>query len=83
MNDSVGVACLPQAGEILAHGTHCFISGWGNLYSKVPATPLSRRLSPGLDYFEHTVQFVRTLTYVLESVHHVAAGRHMQARLGL
>ena len=35
MNDSVGVACLPAAGEILAHGTSCYISGWGNLYSNV------------------------------------------------
>lgn len=35
MNDSVGVACLPEAGEILTHGTPCFISGWGNLYSNV------------------------------------------------
>lgn len=33
MNDSVGVACLPEAEEILAHGTPCYISGWGNLYS--------------------------------------------------
>lgn len=35
MNDSVGVACLPEAGEIPAHGTPCYISGWGNLYSNV------------------------------------------------
>lgn len=33
MSDSVGPACIPEAGEILAHGTPCFISGWGNLYS--------------------------------------------------
>ncbi|XP_036971411.1 proproteinase E-like [Acanthopagrus latus] len=36
MNDSVGVACLPAAGEILAHGTSCYISGWGNLYTHGP-----------------------------------------------
>lgn len=35
MNDNVGVACLPAAGEILTHGTSCYISGWGNLYSNV------------------------------------------------
>lgn len=34
MTDSVGVACLPEAGETLAPGTACYISGWGNLYSK-------------------------------------------------
>lgn len=37
MTDSVGVACLPEAGEILPPGTDCYISGWGNLYSKVAA----------------------------------------------
>lgn len=35
MNGSVGVACLPEAGEIPTHGTPCYISGWGNLYSNV------------------------------------------------
>ncbi|KAG7228884.1 hypothetical protein INR49_008662, partial [Caranx melampygus] len=35
MNDSVSVACLPEPGEILSHGTPCYISGWGNLYSNV------------------------------------------------
>lgn len=38
MSDSVGVACLPAAGEILAHGTPCYLSGWGNLYSNVPVS---------------------------------------------
>ncbi|XP_067370415.1 chymotrypsin-like elastase family member 3B isoform X1 [Channa argus] len=36
MTDSVGVACLPTAGEILTHGTPCYISGWGNLYTHGP-----------------------------------------------
>ncbi|TMS20876.1 Sodium-dependent phosphate transport protein 2B [Larimichthys crocea] len=36
MSDSVGVACLPEAGEIPAHGTPCYISGWGNLYTHGP-----------------------------------------------
>ncbi|XP_054585994.1 chymotrypsin-like elastase family member 3B [Nothobranchius furzeri] len=36
LNDSVGVACLPAAGEILAHETPCFITGWGNLYTHGP-----------------------------------------------
>uniref|UniRef100_A0A3Q1FT50 Peptidase S1 domain-containing protein n=1 Tax=Acanthochromis polyacanthus TaxID=80966 RepID=A0A3Q1FT50_9TELE len=36
MNDSVGVACLPEAGEIPPHGTPCHISGWGNLYTHGP-----------------------------------------------
>lgn len=35
MTDSVGVACLPEAGEMLPPGTACYISGWGDLYSKV------------------------------------------------
>lgn len=39
MTDSVGVACLPEAGEILPPGTDCYISGWGNLYSEVTARP--------------------------------------------
>lgn len=38
MTDSVGVACLPEAGELLPPGTACYISGWGNLYSKVAAS---------------------------------------------
>lgn len=38
MSDSVGVACLPEAGDVPAHGTPCYISGWGNLYSN--ASPL-------------------------------------------
>ncbi|XP_028299404.1 proproteinase E-like isoform X2 [Gouania willdenowi] len=36
MNDSVGVACLPRAGEIPPHGSQCYISGWGNLYTHGP-----------------------------------------------
>uniref|UniRef100_A0A8C6LVU6 chymotrypsin n=1 Tax=Nothobranchius furzeri TaxID=105023 RepID=A0A8C6LVU6_NOTFU len=40
LNDSVGVACLPAAGEILAHETPCFITGWGNLYSNVTDSSL-------------------------------------------
>ena len=31
---SVGPACLPGAGEVLTHGAACYLSGWGNLYSK-------------------------------------------------
>lgn len=46
MTDSVGVACLPEAGEILPPGTACYISGWGNLYSKVaPFGPSGCRFS--------------------------------------
>ncbi|KAJ0065321.1 hypothetical protein NL108_007047, partial [Boleophthalmus pectinirostris] len=36
MTDSVSPACLPEEGEIMAHGTPCFISGWGNLYTHGP-----------------------------------------------
>ncbi|NP_001134836.1 Proproteinase E precursor [Salmo salar] len=36
MNENVGLACLPEAGEIPAHGDACFISGWGNLYTHGP-----------------------------------------------
>lgn len=35
LNDSISLACLPEAGEILSHGAACYISGWGNLYSNV------------------------------------------------
>lgn len=34
MNDNVQAACLPEAGHIPAHDEQCYISGWGNLYSK-------------------------------------------------
>uniref|UniRef100_A0A3B3VKP6 Chymotrypsin like elastase 3A n=1 Tax=Poecilia latipinna TaxID=48699 RepID=A0A3B3VKP6_9TELE len=53
MNDSVGVACLPQAEEILAHGTHCFISGWGNLYTHGPMPDILQQAS--LPVVEHSV----------------------------
>jgi len=35
-SDSVGVACLPEAEEMLEHGAPCYISGWGNLYTGGP-----------------------------------------------
>lgn len=57
MSDSVGVACLPEAGEIPAHGTPCYISGWGNLYSNVTVSSsvilLLRRSLQGFIYGEH------------------------------
>ena len=34
LDASVGPACLPGAGEVLSHGAACYLSGWGNLYSK-------------------------------------------------
>ena len=34
LDKSVGLACLPGAGEVLSHGAACYLSGWGNLYSK-------------------------------------------------
>lgn len=46
MTDSVGVACLPAAGEILAHGTPCYLSGWGNLYSNVSVSLSLSTLTP-------------------------------------
>lgn len=46
MNDSVAVACLPAAGEILAHGTPCYLSGWGNLYSNVAVSLSLSTLAP-------------------------------------
>lgn len=57
MSDSVGVACLPEAGEIPAHGTPCYISGWGNLYSNVTVSSsvilLLRRSLQGFICGEH------------------------------
>lgn len=47
MTDSVGVACLPEAGETLAPGSACYISGWGNLYSKT--LHMSARLRDAVD----------------------------------
>ncbi|KAA8589680.1 hypothetical protein FQN60_013045, partial [Etheostoma spectabile] len=51
MNDNVGVACLPEAGEIPTHGTACYISGWGNLYTHGPMPDrLQQALLPVVDY---------------------------------
>ncbi|KAK5931435.1 hypothetical protein CgunFtcFv8_027583 [Champsocephalus gunnari] len=36
LSDSVGPACLPPPGETPPHGTPCYISGWGNLYTHGP-----------------------------------------------
>ncbi|XP_074524387.1 proproteinase E-like [Halichoeres trimaculatus] len=51
MSDSVSVACLPEAGEIPAHGAQCYISGWGNLYSHGPMPDkLQQALLPVVGY---------------------------------
>lgn len=33
LGDTVQLACLPPAGDILPNGAPCYISGWGRLYS--------------------------------------------------
>lgn len=33
LGDSVKLACLPPAGDILPNEAPCYISGWGRLYS--------------------------------------------------
>uniref|UniRef100_A0A667YBA3 Proproteinase E-like n=1 Tax=Myripristis murdjan TaxID=586833 RepID=A0A667YBA3_9TELE len=51
MNDNVGLACLPEAGEIPAHGAPCYISGWGNLYTHGPMPDkLQQALLPVVEY---------------------------------
>ncbi|XP_023278933.1 chymotrypsin-like elastase family member 3B [Seriola lalandi dorsalis] len=47
MSDSVSVACLPEAGDTPTHGTPCYISGWGNLYSNVTVSShVTRSVAP-------------------------------------
>ena len=53
MNDNVGVACLPEAGDGPTPSTQCYISGWGNLYSNVPSDtffPCSSQTPSGRSY---------------------------------
>ncbi|XP_076014517.1 chymotrypsin-like elastase family member 3B [Genypterus blacodes] len=51
MNENVGVACLPKAGEIPRHGAPCYISGWGNLYTHGPMPDkLQQALLPVVEY---------------------------------
>ncbi|KAM8889117.1 LOW QUALITY PROTEIN: chymotrypsin-like elastase family member 3B [Synchiropus picturatus] len=53
MTDSISVACLPEPEEILPHGSRCFISGWGNLYTH---GPMPDRLQQALlPVVEHSV----------------------------
>lgn len=34
LGDTVQLACLPPAGDILPNQAPCYISGWGRLYSE-------------------------------------------------
>ncbi|XP_062306929.1 chymotrypsin-like elastase family member 3B [Osmerus eperlanus] len=53
MTEQVGVACIPEAGEIPAHAAPCFITGWGNLYTH---GPMPDRLQQAmLPVVEHSV----------------------------
>merc|ERR1712212_1462454 len=53
MTDSVGLACLPEAGEMLAHGTACYVSGWGRLYTNGPIPDILQQAL--LPVVEHSV----------------------------
>ncbi|XP_040843663.1 chymotrypsin-like elastase family member 3B [Ochotona curzoniae] len=44
-------ACLPPAGYILPHGTECYVTGWGRLYTNGPLPDkLQQGLLPVVDY---------------------------------
>lgn len=32
--DSIMAACLPNSGEVLPHGSPCYVTGWGRLWSE-------------------------------------------------
>ena len=32
---AIMAACLPNAGDIQAHGAPCYVTGWGRLWSKL------------------------------------------------
>ncbi|XP_028615700.1 chymotrypsin-like elastase family member 3B [Grammomys surdaster] len=53
LGDTVQLACLPPAGEILPNGAPCYISGWGRLSTNGPLPDkLQEALLPVVDY-EH------------------------------
>uniref|UniRef100_A0A452S2X2 Chymotrypsin like elastase 3B n=1 Tax=Ursus americanus TaxID=9643 RepID=A0A452S2X2_URSAM len=53
LGDTVQLACLPPAGDILPNGAPCYISGWGRLYTGGPLPDkLQQALLPVVDY-EH------------------------------
>ncbi|XP_041694526.1 proproteinase E-like [Coregonus clupeaformis] len=45
LNDKVHTSCLPPSGDILTHNYHCYISGWGRIYT---AGPLAKKLQQAL-----------------------------------
>ncbi|KAM5248678.1 chymotrypsin-like elastase family member 3B [Ctenodactylus gundi] len=51
LGDTVQLASLPPAGEILPNGAPCYISGWGRLYTNGPLPDkLQEALLPVVDY---------------------------------
>eukprot|EP00073_Rattus_norvegicus_P036646 XP_008762442.1 PREDICTED: chymotrypsin-like elastase family member 3B isoform X1 [Rattus norvegicus] len=51
LGDTVQLACLPPAGEILPNGAPCYISGWGRLSTNGPLPDkLQQALLPVVDY---------------------------------
>lgn len=45
-SNTIGAACLPNAGEILDDGAPCYVTGWGRLWSELLIT---RSLEVSLD----------------------------------
>uniref|UniRef100_A0A8D2CMP5 Peptidase S1 domain-containing protein n=1 Tax=Sciurus vulgaris TaxID=55149 RepID=A0A8D2CMP5_SCIVU len=57
LGDTVQLARLPPAGDILPNETPCYISGWGRLYTNGPLPDkLQQALLPVVDY-EHCSQW--------------------------
>ncbi|XP_011356326.2 chymotrypsin-like elastase family member 3B [Pteropus vampyrus] len=51
LGDTVQLACLPPAGDILPNEAPCYISGWGRLYTGGPLPDkLQQALLPVVDY---------------------------------
>ncbi|KAK2488529.1 hypothetical protein MC885_019067 [Smutsia gigantea] len=51
LGDTVQLACLPPAGDILPNQAPCYISGWGRLYTDGPLPDkLQQALLPVVDY---------------------------------
>ncbi|XP_035269943.1 proproteinase E-like [Anguilla anguilla] len=51
INDKVQLACVPPAGDLVAHNEPCYITGWGRLYTGGPiASKLQQALLPVVDH---------------------------------
>uniref|UniRef100_A0A8V5H727 pancreatic elastase II n=1 Tax=Melopsittacus undulatus TaxID=13146 RepID=A0A8V5H727_MELUD len=67
-SDTIQVACLPPAGQILRRNYPCYVTGWGRLWTNGPlADVLQQALLPVVDY-ETCSQWNWWGSYVLPSM---------------